>query len=802
MNTAEQAAPEEQAAGVAQMVAAPPTEEELEAEERREQARVAALDMIGSTLEKMKDEAVSWRAEYEMEWAENYHQYSQTSRGALADAKDSRGAATNAGSEEQYRSTNDNITRPKVIVSAARLGDMLFPTSDSNWGLEASPRPDVPEEMLGEPPPGPPGEDGQPTPGAWTPETLEVAKREFAAKAAAAMFNTIDDQFEESGYDEHGRAAIFDACLYGTGVLRGPTLRTRQKHAWGAAGRGGELMPMVRQSRPSVEHVDLWAFFPQPSRSMEECEHVFQLHVMPPAAVRRLVRQPGFDRKQIARLLEMEPAHGALAEAAITRGALRPDAHVVLSKKYTVWEYRGPMPKEAFAHFMAGLAAQQLISDDDAAEFALALESDPLNEIDCEVWMSQGVVLKMALSILEPGTTGYYTYNYEANPNSLFGHGVPYLCRDDQKATNQLWHAIMLNSMMSAGPQIGVRTGCLIPTGEGGSAGRGMNLSATKPRTWALNEEVTNINEALSVFIIPNVTQQIMAVYERSKANADEHTMMPMIAQGEATSAVPTSSGMAMLMNAANVVTRKQAKCWDDQITSPLVTAFYCWNMQFNDDPSIKGDYTVIPKGSSHLLIKDIQAQHVQFATTMFSNNPMLQPYMKASAFAKKNIEMLDLSVSEMLNTDDEVQRQQQAQAEQENPEVLKAKATQAQAEAAQMRATTENEIQNRRIEFDKWERGLQHTERMADIEARREIQQAQLEGQRLAIAHKLADMEASERIAMQQIIADLKKHEGDLDLGKYKIDAKVAVDAERIAQSDDKLRTELTAEIPNVKIA
>ena len=62
--------------------------------------------------------------------------------------------------------------------------------------------------------------------------------------------------------------------------------------------------------------------------------------------------------------------------------------------------------------------------------------------------------------------------------------------------------------------------------------------------------------------------------------------------------------------------------------------------------------------------------------------------------------------------------------------------------------------------------------------------------------------MEASERVAMQEIIADLKKHAGDLDLGRYKVDAKVAVDAERIAQSDDRLKTELTAESPNVKIA
>ena len=760
-------------------------------ETEREERRIGALDEIGFSLEKLKEEAVLWRAQYEVEWTQDYDQYNTSAR---QHGNVKSGAVPHE--EPAYRQSADNITRPKVIVTASRLGDMLFPTNEANWALEASPKPDLPPEKMPQPPPGPPGEDGQPTPPVpFTPSQLAVAIREVAGLAADGMQTQIKDQLEESRYSEQGRAVIFDACLYGTGVLRGPVLKTKRKHTFKGGGYNAE---MVQQAKPTVEYVDLWSFFPQPSRNIRECEHAFRLHVLPKRAVRALAKQPGFDSAQIARLLEQSPVHGAIATGAIERGAVRPDAQLVLSERYTVWEYRGPMPKTAFASFVSGLVAQGMLDEKDMAEVVAELDKDHLNDIDCEVWFSQGVVIKMALSLLANGDLGYYVFNYEKDPSSIFGRGVAFLCRDDQHATNQLWQAMMLNSMMSAGPQIGVRKGSVMAQpGDG----RGNSFTADKPRVWALNDEVEDINKVFSVFVIPNVTDKIMGLYERSKANADEHTMTPMIAQGEPTQAVPTSSGTAMLMNAANVVMRRLAKGYDDDITVPMITGMYDWNMAFNPDEDIKGDYCIIPKGASHLLIKDVAAQHLQFATQLFSSNPILAPYMKPRIFANKNIEMLDLTPAEMLFTDDEMAENARKAGEQPDPEVLKAQAAIATAEAAKAKAEAEIALTQHKIQWEREERQYSHVERMADTNARKEIQLVQLESQKLAVAAGLMKMDSTERIAMQKIIAQLTESGAKIDLKQYEVDARTRVDAEKIVSGEAQLEREIEAESKNQNV-
>lgn len=752
--------------------------DDAEALIEREQQRLMALDQIGMQLEGFKDTAVRWRADFEIEWTEDWRQYNTSARTGLAPTK-REGAMPQASAEDAYRQTADNITRPKVIITASRLGDMLFPTHEANWALGPPLRPDIPDDAVPQPPAGPPDENGQPTPPQpYTPEQLMEQKREVAKKRCHGMEDEIRDQLDESRYDEVGRTTIFDACLYGTGVIDGPVLKTRRYHTYDS--QPGPSMAMQQAAYPCVEYVDLWSFFPQPARTIEECEHAFRLRVLPRRAIRQLATQPGFDRLQLARLLLQDPTPGSLMEASLERGAVRPDAQMVLKDRYAVWEYRGPLPKEAFAAFVSGLLAQGVLDAAAGDQLVKALEDEPLNEIDCDVWFSQGIVLKMALSTRPRGELGYHVFNYEKNPHALFGHGVAYLCRDDQHAANQLWHAMMLNSMMSAGPQIGVKKSAVVAQG-----GREQSFSATKPRVWALTDDVDDINKAFSVFIVPNVTDKIIALYERAKQNADEHTMTPLIAQGEPTQAVPTSSGTAMLMNAANVVMRRLAKAWDDDITVPLISAMYEWNMAHSEDESIRGDYTVLPKGASHLLIKDVQTQHLQFATQLFAANPMLAPYMKPGAFARKNVEMLDLDVDELLYTDDQVAQNQAQQGQQPDAETIKAQAAMVTAQAAQARAEAERDTGTRKMQFDQYERELAHQERMADISSRLQIQAMQVDSQRTALAHKMAELQSSERMEMQGVIADLQKHASSIDLGQYQADQRTRMAAEQIASRE-----------------
>lgn len=44
---------------------------------------------------------------------------------------------------------------------------------------------------------------------------------------------------------------------------------------------------------------------------------------------------------------------------------------------------------------------------------------------------------------------------------------------------------------------------------------------------------------------------------------------------------------------------KDQVKNFDDGITKPFISAMYHWNMKFNSDSDIKGDYAVQARGTS-----------------------------------------------------------------------------------------------------------------------------------------------------------------------------------------------------------
>jgi hypothetical protein len=169
--------------------------------------------------------------------------------------------------------------------------------------------------------------------------------------------------------------------------------------------------------------------------------------------------------------------------------------------------------------------------------------------------------------------------------------------------------------------------------------------------------------------------------------------------------------------------------------------------------------------------------------------------------FARKNVEMLDISPDEMLYTDDQVAENAAQQGEQPDPDTIKAQAAMAVAEAQKARAEAETALTQHRIEWEREERMLKHQETMADIEGRLSIQNAQLEGQRLTLYTAMAKMESAERVAMQRIIADLEKSGGQLNAQQYQADLTARMRAEEIASREHSLEREIAVEGADVKV-
>ena len=76
-----------------------------------------------------------------------------------------------------------------------------------------------------------------------------------------------------------------------------------------------------------------------------------------------------------------------------------------------------------------------------------------------------------------------------------------------------------------------------------------------------------------------------------------------MMLQGSQGGVTPdTVGGMQMLLNNTNVVLRRLVKNFDDMVTKPHIRRYYDYNMAYNENEEVKGDFNILARGSSALL--------------------------------------------------------------------------------------------------------------------------------------------------------------------------------------------------------
>ena len=92
---------------------------------------------------------------------------------------------------------------------------------------------------------------------------------------------------------------------------------------------------------------------------------------------------------------------------------------------------------------------------------------------------------------------------------------------------------------------------------------------------------------------------------------ADLETALPTVFQGEVQKLPDTLGQTNIAVDSSNVGIRHRTKHYDDDITDKHVTRYYHYNMQYNPDPSIKGDFDVVSRGTSVLLERDQQGRAV-----------------------------------------------------------------------------------------------------------------------------------------------------------------------------------------------
>ena len=687
---------------------------------------LSKLSIFGMALGRQRDTWIRARAAagVDKRWLEDEDQYNSKDNVNRAASQMmtsvEQGYPVTTQHAKPHRSTvYIGLTRQKTNAAEARIADILLPTDDRNWGIKPTPEPSISELVSDNGQAINPATGEQVTDQQGNPVTMKAVARAIMADArqkAKAMQTTIDDQLIESDYNAELRAVIHDAAKWGTGILKGPVVMNRSRKAWKKLETGEQAMVFIEEKAPVSFRVDPRNVYPDPGcgSNIQNGKGIYERDELTAKRVRELAKQKGYMEDQLRKVLEEGPKRSrALQE--IRDEELTDIAEDLFEK----WEYTGE------------------VDYDDLAAAGVELgEKDQLRTVSATVVMINDTVVRAFINPLEDGSLPFDAFIWEKAGNTVWGYGVPHLMRAQQRVLNAAWRQMMDNAGVTSGPQIVVKPGVIQP------ADKQWQLSARK--IWYATDDVDDVRKAFTSFEFNSHQGELASIIEMAMQLADAETGVPTLMQGEQGTAPDTVGGMQMLMTSANVVLKRLVKQFDDLVTKPHIRRYYDWNMLYNDDETIKGDFSVDARGSSTLVVRDIQNQ--AFLQLLAAGaNPLYGKYLDPKKLFERALQAQHVDPAEVFKSDEEIEeileaeRQAAQQGQTEDPRIAAAK-IRAQTDVQRVQAQNEGDMMELQTRLQIAQEG---------IRARREERQQLMELEMLKLAN-------AQNMTLEQIKARL----------------------------------------------
>lgn len=699
---------------------------EGQSEEDYHRALEEQLQVFGQGLQGKFMRVVGLKEEIEQRWLDDLRHYNgkyDRNTEARFNQKDAQGRVSQNKSRVFV-----NLTRPKTNHAESKWSDIVLPTDDRNWGIQPTPVPEL-VDMADSNEPIELADGSVPV----DPETGEPHKErdmasevmKTAKKAAEKMQTEIDDQLTECQFGESLREVIHNACMIGTGILKGPFIEKRNSRKWiqldqGAANQPVWQLSQQQEGKPASCSVDPWNFFPEMSATKaEDMEFCFERHLMTAKQLRKLAGQPGYMIGQLRKVLRMAPNASAaklnyLNELRQMNGV----SSIQHDNRYEVLEYHGPVSKTDLLSCGCNVDVD-----------------DPLEEYEGVVWLCGDIVIKAGINIMDSQEIGYDILNWETDDTSIFGFGVPYRMRIPQRTMNASWRMVIDNAGLSTGPQLLINREVVEPAdGSWKLSPRKLWYMKTKDPQW-------RADYAMKTFDIDSKQQELMNIFEMAHRLADEETSLPQMSSGtmpgdvQQPAAMKTLGGQMMWMTSNNIMMRRAVKNFDDNIIVPHIRRYYDWNMQFNPKSEIKGDYNIKARGTSVLLVREMQARNMESFVAIAQGVVGADAELKPRGVLKSAAKALQIDQDEVMRTDEEYDQALEKMKNEGPPPDPEMEKIKLQREIAQM------SLQEKQIERD-----------------------ATLQAKALDREVELTKLAANERV-------NIKKIQEDSNIKRYKID-------------------------------
>ena len=458
-----------------------------------------------------------------------------------------------------------------------------------------------------------------------SPDLKTMPQIEPAEEAAKNMEKLIHDQLEESHAISVMRHVLFEMCLLGTGVLKGPFNYEQSVHQWALDDSGERVYSPKVKLVPRVEAVSCWDLYPDPDAvTIDDADYVIQRHVYNRTQLRDLSNRPFFRKSAIEECLSVGPNYETRSyETALYD---RENQEEFNKNRFEVLEYWGVMDK----HFV----------EETGIEMPESIDTE-LDEVQINAWICNGHILRLVLNPFTPARNPFMVCPYEINPYQFFGVGIPENMDDAQTIMNGHARMAIDNLALAGNLVFDVDETMLVP-------GQDMTVFPGK----IFRRQSGQTGQSIHGLRFPNTAPENMQMFDKFRQLADESTGIPSYSHGQTgiQSTTRTASGMSMLMGAAALNIKTVIKNVDDYLLRPLGETLFHWNMQFNKDiPDIQGDLDIKAQGTTSLMTKEVRSQRLMTFMQVASNQ-FLAPFVKWHSIIKEIAKSMDIDPEQLVN--------------------------------------------------------------------------------------------------------------------------------------------------------
>lgn len=442
-------------------------------------------------------------------------------------------------------------------------------------------------------------------------ELLYGHKMEEARIAMRDRENQMDDLLEQGGFYQALWDFLLDIPTFPYAVLKGPVVYYKNVLHW----EGGK--PVVKnEATMSWERCSPFDVYFAPWSQRAQDGYIVHKQRTTRATLQSLIGLPSYNKDAIMDVLDRSPdsfkewfsyTEQERSEMEQRDSDLNPTQTLdAVDRPFPMLEYHGPVSGKMLIDW--GMDKSQVPDDS--------------KDLDITAWLIDDTVIGVRLNPHPMGNKPFYVDSFERVPGSIYGLGVPKMIEDIQDFGNATLRAFANNMAIASGPQVAIN--------EPRLQNEETEVTMYPWKVWSFTDDPTGTGNTppIQFFQPTSNAAELLGVMKWVMEQADTFSSMPQYMQGNAqgmSTIGRTSSGLSMLMDAANRTMKQSVTSIDKNVIEAAITDLNIFLAILRPDLVDDGDINVVAKGATDLVNRE-QLRMKRLNFLQVTGNPIDAP--------------------------------------------------------------------------------------------------------------------------------------------------------------------------------